>query len=377
MKLLSAKLPEILVITHFPSPYQVELFDAITRAGQVSLKIIYLHQQDAGRKWANRDLVHWHVFSSDLKARTLILKNLVKQSDLLIISFYQSRLSAEAVSLCRKLKKPVVFWSERPHEHRFSWFSRMLRLIILRGRPADMLSIWGIGSLAVRKYKSDFGLAREYVNFPYYSDLSRFSRSVRDERKNCVQERGPITFLYSGGLNQRKGVDVLAEAFLNLISDGWKVRLVFLGAGELRSELESNLRNCMGSVEFLGFRDWENLPAVYSRADVLCVPSRHDGWALVVPEGLAAGLPVIATTSTGAAVDLIKPGNNGWLVPCGDVTALASAMREAASLDSDTLRKMSANAQASVANHQLEDGARLFAAETIAALRRYRRNEHE
>ena len=40
-------------------------------------------------------------------------------------------------------------------------------------------------------------------------------------------------------------------------------------------------------VQFTGFRDWEDLPAEYGKADVLCVPSLHDGWGLVVPEGLA------------------------------------------------------------------------------------------
>jgi glycosyltransferase involved in cell wall biosynthesis len=64
-------------------------------------------------------------------------------------------------------------------------------------------------------------------------------------------------------------------------------------------------------------------------ADVLCVPSRYDGWGLVVPEGLASGLPVIATDRMGAALEFVENGRNGWLIPAGDGSAV-NAMREAA-----------------------------------------------
>ena len=75
-------------------------------------------------------------------------------------------------------------------------------------------------------------------------------------------------------------------------------------------------------VEFTGFKDWDELPELYASADVLCVPSRYDGWGLVVPEGLASGLPVIATDRMGAALEVYSNGVNGWLIPASDESAI-------------------------------------------------------
>jgi glycosyltransferase involved in cell wall biosynthesis len=123
-----------------------------------------------------------------------------------------------------------------------------------------------------------------------------------------------------------------------------------------------------GRVEWVGFKPWEELAAVYASAQLLCVPSRHDGWGLVVAEGLAAGLPVISTDRTGAAIDLVRPGTNGWILRAGDGAALAVAMREAAALDASARRAMSAAARASVAHHTLDDGAERFLAAVDCAI---------
>ena len=90
------------------------------------------------------------------------------------------------------------------------------------------------------------------------------------------------------------------------------------------------LRPVSERVEFVGFKDWKELPAEYAAADVLCVPSRYDGWGLVVPEGLASGLPVIATDRMGAALEFVRDGRNGWLIRRVMRRRCLSAMREAA-----------------------------------------------
>ena len=128
----------------------------------------------------------------------------------------------------------------------------------------------------------------------------------------------------------------------------------------MRPRLERELAECCDRVEFVGFKDWPELPAFYHEADLLCVPSRHDGWGLVVPEGLAAGLPVISTARTGAALDLIQPGQNGWLIKAGDEVELARALERVAALSAAELSECSAAAVRSVANHSLADGVKRF-----------------
>ena len=64
----------------------------------------------------------------------------------------------------------------------------------------------------------------------------------------------------------------------------------------------------------------------YDEASVLVFPTLCDGFGMVVAEALAHGVPVITTSNAGAA-DLIAEGRNGFVVPPGDVTALAERMQ--------------------------------------------------
>src|SRR5688572_21659362 len=56
---------DIAVLTHFPSPYQVELFNAIAALGHVTLRVHYLHRSDSGRRWSGLDLRHEALFLQD------------------------------------------------------------------------------------------------------------------------------------------------------------------------------------------------------------------------------------------------------------------------------------------------------------------------
>jgi len=175
-------------------------------------------------------------------------------------------------------------------------------------------------------------------------------------------------FLFCGSLIERKGVDLMARAFVQLATEFPDVRLKIAGDGALREPLAEVLRPVSERVEFTGFKDWIELPELYASADVLCVPSRYDGWGLVVPEGLASGLPVIATERMGAALEFVQTGVNGWLIPAGDEMAILFAMREAALLTNEELAKRSQRARESVKEHTLQNGSHRFvrfARETI------------
>ena len=227
--------------------------------------------------------------------------------------------------------------------------------------------IWGIGQFAIEQYEREFGSGRKFFNVPYYSDLSRFAC----QRRNGRVLPGTTTFLFSGSLIFRKGVDLLARAFARLAAELPGVRLRLLGEGGLRPALERRLQPFAERVEFVGFRDWDDLPAEYGQADVLCVPSRYDGWGMVVPEGLAAGLPVIATEQTGATLDLVEPGRNGWLIPAGDGEALYLALREAAGLSELEWAAYSAAARARCERHSLAAGVRHFQESAMTVLREW------
>ena len=145
-----------------------------------------------------------------------------------------------------------------------------------------------------------------------------------------------------------------------------------LGAGPLERAIKAQYWPLNSKVRLHGFKQWSELASVYAQADVLCAPSRYDGWGLVVVEGLAAGMPVISTDRTGAARELIDPGN-GWVVPAGDDEALYLAMRSAATLGINRRKAMSDHARQTGRSQDIEIGVQLFARAAKMAVDYWRR----
>jgi glycosyltransferase involved in cell wall biosynthesis len=119
-----------------------------------------------------------------------------------------------------------------------------------------------------------------------------------------------------------KGVQDLIGAFPSL--DGLPVRLVLLGPVE-----DEELRASIAALgdQVIRIDDWTFDPYhVYVGIDVLCLPTRREGFPNVVLEAALAEVPSITTTATGSR-DSVVPGVTGWLVEPGDVDQLAGAIR--------------------------------------------------
>ena len=337
---------KVLVLTDCPSPYQVELFNEIEAQGNCELEVAYLRGHDPARQWKSSEI--WHASVELSNGGMSRARESVRRADLVVFNYYLHANAERLIDERARQGGPWCFWGERPGFHQPQWVGRILRKWKLAKLHASPVPIWGIGQFGVDGYRKEFGTQRDYFNLPYFSDLRRFQTIERKEKPERV-------FLFSGSLIARKGVDLLASAFVRLARDVPNVRLRIVGDGELRESAMQKLAPVRERVEFVGFRDWHELPGEYAAADVLCVPSRYDGWGLVVPEGLASGLPVIATDRMGAALEFVRTGRNGWLIPAGDEAALLAAMREA------VVNELPKGARESVSEHTLENGATRFA----------------
>ena len=348
-----------LVVTHFPSPYQVELFNEIERQQAGTLKVLYLFQKVPGRSWKGVPIRHAYAYLDEGSISPAILSE-VADADFIVFNYYNDARAAHLIRTRASTGRPWCFWGERPG-YRHPLLARLARMGRLAALRVEKRPIWGVGTWAVDAYRKEFGEGRQYLNLPYYSNLDRFLAA------GPVTSAAHFTFLFSGALTRRKGVDLLARAFVRLAAEQPRVRLKLMGAGDMEPRLKRLLAGS-DRVEWVGFKDWDDLPQVYASAHVLCVPSRHDGWGLVVPEGLAAGLPTIATDRTGAAIDLVVPGRSGWVIAAKDEDALLQAMRQAAALGEGEWRKMSCAARAAVSGHTLAAGAARFLQGVQAAL---------
>ena len=147
---------------------------------------------------------------------------------------------------------------------------------------------------------------------PYAADTKRF-------RPDPAKRHGPsCTFLFAGGITQRKGIKYLLEAWRQIRRPGWRLQLL----GPLPRD-PGPLREYLDEVELLGRVAHAEVPARMAAADVFVFPSLFEGSAVVTYEALACGLPSIVTPNSGAVV---REGSEGFLVPPCDIETLADRM---------------------------------------------------
>ena len=155
-----------------------------------------------------------------------------------------------------------------------------------------------------------------------------------------VPDEGPVVAV--GRLMAEKGFDVLIEAVALLPADE-RPEVVIVGDGPDRALLEALALRRDVSATFPGAVPPSEIGEWYRRARLVCVPSRREGFGMVVPEALAAGRPVVAS-AVGAAPAFITDGTNGHLVPPDDAVALSDAL--ATALRSDFALSSAANTTA-------------------------------
>jgi glycosyltransferase involved in cell wall biosynthesis len=128
-----------------------------------------------------------------------------------------------------------------------------------------------------------------------------------------------------GRMTEIKRVDDLVRAFGRVRNRGLDAHLALVGDGPLRPSLRT-LAARLGLEDvchFLGYRD--DVGPLYKAFDVVALTSANEGTPVTLIEALAAGLPAVAT-DVGGVRDVVDDNRSGFLVPMGDVPAIADAL---------------------------------------------------
>lgn len=135
----------------------------------------------------------------------------------------------------------------------------------------------------------------------------------------------PPVVLGVGRLTAQKDFDVLIRAFAS-VRKMRPARLMILGEGELRTELEALIRQ-LGIGADVALPGFQANPLVYMRRAALFVlSSRFEGFGNVLVEAMACGTPVVSTDCPSGPAEILEGGKWGRLAPVGDAEALAEAM---------------------------------------------------
>lgn len=155
-------------------------------------------------------------------------------------------------------------------------------------------------------------------------DLDAFAR--RDPRPVA----SPPVIAITARLSAEKGHAVLLGAVARLAEEGLPTRVVVIGDGPGRADVEEEVERLglAGSVELRGAQPPAAVAAALRAADVFCLPTFAEGLPVSLMEAMAVGVPVVTTYISGIP-ELVVDGETGWVVPAGSVDPLADALRAA------------------------------------------------
>jgi glycosyltransferase involved in cell wall biosynthesis len=253
-----------------------------------------------------------------------------------------------------------------------------------------------VGGSPHRRYFAGLGLPEARIFLGYDAiDNDHFRRGADAARAAESEERNRLDlpsryFLSLGRFVEKKNLARLVEAYSGVspAADGLFHQLVFVGSGELESDLRSQcatlglavIDHRAGAptnphyserergVHFYGFRQVDENPVFYAFASAFVLPSLYEEWGLVVNEAMACGVPVLVSRTVGCAEDLVAHGRNGFLFDPTDADALGRALQTLVS-DPATVARMGRESLARIERWGCDQFARGALEASEAALR--------
>ncbi len=236
--------------------------------------------------------------------------------------------------LKKLLKKELIVeihgdWVEGP------FLSRKRKLEFLEKRFIPFIAklsfksadkIRGVANYLIKKAK-EIAPGKQYFLFHTFTDIDRFL-----EEKDIVFED---YILFVGGLERVKGIRYLIEAFAEIVKESPQFKLIIVGEGSERKNLESLISNLehrtsniklKDSIVFKGRLSLHDTRNIMKKCYCLVLPSLSEGLPRVLIEAMALGKPVIAS-KVGGIPEIVKEGENGFLFKKGDSNELSEKLK--------------------------------------------------
>ena len=327
-----------------PTPYRSPLLDRLSEDPDLDLTVIYAAETVAARTWevaprhraiflrglrvpgAERLLRHDYPLTPAIAGTLASVR-----PDVVVVSGWSTFAAQGAIAWARLRRVPYVLVVESHDEdHRPTW-RRLVKGSVV---PPVVRSADGVlvtGTLARRSMVAR-GAEPERVHvFANTIDVAAFAARAQElaaRRGELRDELGAaeddVVVLSVGRLVPDKGMDDLVRAVSGASEP--RLLLVLAGDGPERERLEALARELDVRLLLTGDRAWERIVELYVAADVFALLSVREPWGVVVNEAAACALPLLLSDRVGAAHDLLRDSENGFLVPVGDHRAAALAL---------------------------------------------------
>lgn len=356
---------KILILSIYPAPYRMELISRFSDCYDMDVFFEHSGGDERNAKW----------FSSG-KFLTLDSENgraayqKINLSDYAFVLFYDYAGSAsrKLIIQCKLKKIPYVINCDgvmmTPHGNPLK---DLYKRFLISGAALYLAS----GEHA-KNYFLSFGAKEERIHFHPFSALvpEDFVDAplMKEEKQTLRKKLGlPLEQKIAIGVGRfipLKRYAELIEAWAKMPTD---CTLLLVGGGREEESYRAIIKEKhLSNVILEPFHSPVELRDYYRAADLFVHPSSYEAWGLVINEAMASGLPVLVSDHCTGGLELVKNGENGYLIPMGDEVALCDRAR-ALLEDPEKRASMAKEALATIQSYTLENMAKcqLAALETI------------
>jgi glycosyltransferase involved in cell wall biosynthesis len=321
---------------NMPSLHQGALFRALAALEDVDLHVIFAKDLTPDRLelgWHD-DLAGFSCQFLDERNRmadAIRLARLQRERFHIINGLWTEQAFAAALVTLAMLRSRYAIYSEAPDpDASRSIFKRLLQRVFGKSLAPKAAGALSISRFATQFYKSLNVRDRRIYPFGYFRTARSADGLIHLRNDNRIE------IIFVGQLIHRKGIDILLEALQPLFKQYSNLFLVLIGGGEGLDSIQQHA-SALGLTDRLiieGIMASDKIQARVAAADLLVLPSRWDGWGIVVNEALSVGVPAIASDRCGAA-DIIRNGVNGYVFRSEDVSDLRNCLSDFLSRQSE------------------------------------------
>ena len=323
----------LVVLTNIPTPYRTAFFDALAAEAAIAgnpFHVLYCAKTEPGRHWPYEPAKMRHAHTvlrgfrpplrgmhAHLNPGVLVELNRLKPDTLIIAGAWNTPTMLMATLGTRSSHPRRIFWSEGHADaalHKggiIAWLRRRIhRAFDAFAVPNAKSAEWALAQA---------GCPRPIVTLPNAIDAKFFARpsggARADSRPTLGLEGEGRVLVQVSALTARKGVVELAQAFLALPAEERRgAKLLFVGDGELRTQLNALAAESAGAIRVLGQLPPEEVRSVLWAADAFVLNTRLDPNPLSAIEAAAAGLPVVMSAAAGNIREVVEEPKTGFVI---------------------------------------------------------------
>lgn len=347
----------VAIVTNIPAPYRLPMYELLAAKQGVELGLFFCSDRESDREWDLNRLNVPHVF---LRPRVIHWRHRFIHANVdlwpaldafrpdvvVTTGFNPTHLLAFWFARVRGLRHVAMTDGTAVSESSLTFIHRWARRFVYRRSQAFV----GASEGSFELYRQ-YGLSSSVM---FKSQLCANNPAFAETRELPRE----FDFIFCGRFAEGKlplfAIEVAAKTSRRL---GCRVRMLLVGSGPLEAQMRQAADLNVEHVEthFTGFALQAELPGHYARAKLLLFPTVGDTWGVVANEACAAGVPVLVSQRAGVAGDLVRDGENGYVLPL-DSTVWSEA---AATLltDQNEWERMSATARSAVESYTYAEAA--------------------